>query len=219
MRIILTGQWWRSVVGLRGLEPRTSSSSDPTRNYDDVIRGCEAAWGIMGNAQLRAAVGAQAASQLMTIPTRLFRSFQGEVAARLLRTHFTTAAPKRRGAPQPRFSGFGQWWGARRSGRPRGSKGYASAEYGRRRGRSTQQKHPGALLSCLDFDGTQECTTRKRMRAAEGSHGEDWRRGCLLGIVAGNGPSGGRGEARWGSGAESSCRVHDALEEHITTRQ
>src|SRR6266567_820868 len=34
--------------------------------------------------------------------------------------------------------------------------------------------HPGALLSCLDFDGTRECMTEKRMRAAGGSRGKDW---------------------------------------------
>jgi len=30
-------------------------------------------------------------------------------------------------------------------------------------------QHPGALLSCLDFDGTREGEARKRMRVVEGS--------------------------------------------------
>src|SRR6266508_4414969 len=54
------------------------------------------------------------------------------------------------------------------------------------RARRAPLRHPGALLSCLDFDGTQECVARKRMRAAEGSRGEDWRREYLLCIVAGS---------------------------------
>jgi hypothetical protein len=48
----------------------------------------------MGNVQVHAAVGAQVASQLLTIPPPLFRSSQREVAAHLLPAHFTT--PKRR---------------------------------------------------------------------------------------------------------------------------
>jgi len=31
-----------------------------------------------------------------------------------------------------------------------------------------------ALLSCIDFDGTQERVSRKRVRAKERSRGEDW---------------------------------------------
>jgi hypothetical protein len=38
----------------------------------------------MGNAEVPGAVGNQVASQLITINPPLFRSFQGEVAARLL---------------------------------------------------------------------------------------------------------------------------------------
>jgi hypothetical protein len=41
----------------------------------------------MGNAQVHAAVGAQVAPQFITIPPPLFRSFQREVAARLLPAH------------------------------------------------------------------------------------------------------------------------------------
>ncbi len=41
----------------------------------------------MGNVQVHAAIGAQVASQLITIPPPLFRSSQGEVAAHLLPAH------------------------------------------------------------------------------------------------------------------------------------
>jgi hypothetical protein len=77
----------------------TSSVSDPTTKYADVIRECDARWGIMGNAQVHAAVGAQVAPQFITIPPPLFRSFQGEVAAHLLPAtlHGRSQAPR---APQ-----------------------------------------------------------------------------------------------------------------------
>jgi hypothetical protein len=41
-------------------------------------------------------------------------------------------------------------------------------------------RHPGALLSCLKFDGTQEATTEKRMQVTVGS-----RTGLVAGVVCG----------------------------------
>ena len=46
----------------------------------------------MGNAQVDAAVGAQVAPQFITIPPSLCRSFQGEVAVRLLPAHTSGVA-------------------------------------------------------------------------------------------------------------------------------
>ncbi len=136
------------LVGATGIEPVTSSVSDPTTNYADVIQGCEAGWGIMGNAQVHAAVGAQVASQFITIPPPPFRSFQGEVAARLLPAHTSRLLPPSSARTSARFSRLG-WWlgGGRRSaglvdGRLRECIVRAPS-----RSPPAHQMHPGALLS------------------------------------------------------------------------
>ena len=61
-------------VGLRGLEPRTSSLSDPTTNYADVIRGCELLWRIMGNAQVEAIIDPSPGSWSFMVLPHLLRS-------------------------------------------------------------------------------------------------------------------------------------------------
>jgi hypothetical protein len=50
------------VVGATGFEPVTSSVSDPTTNYANVIRGCQGKWRIVGNVQVDATVEVRAGS-------------------------------------------------------------------------------------------------------------------------------------------------------------
>jgi hypothetical protein len=71
-------------VGLQGLEPRTSSLSDPTKNYADVIRGCEVLWRIVGNAQVEAAVDTRADPWFLTVLPCLLGFLRRAIAARLL---------------------------------------------------------------------------------------------------------------------------------------
>jgi hypothetical protein len=65
----------------------------------------------MGNVQVHAAVGAQVASQFITIPPPLFRSFQGEVAARLLPAHTSRLLLLSVARTSTRFSRLGWWVG------------------------------------------------------------------------------------------------------------
>jgi hypothetical protein len=86
----------------------------------------------MGNVQVHAAVGAQVASQLITIPPPLFRSSQREVAAHLLPAHTSRLllpSAARTSARSPGSGGDGV------IGDQAGlveSKGCGSAEVGRR---------------------------------------------------------------------------------------
>jgi hypothetical protein len=71
-------------VGLRGLEPRTSSLSDPTTNYADVIQSYEAPWRIMENAQVEATVDTRTDLKFLTVLPCLLGFLRQVVAARLL---------------------------------------------------------------------------------------------------------------------------------------
>jgi hypothetical protein len=133
------------LVGATGFEPVTSSVSDPTTNYADVIRGWEAGWRIMGNAQVHAAVGVRVTPQFIMIPPR----YSGPSKGRLLpvccpsaaRAHLTTAAPKLR-APQQGSPGFGWWLGCSAPRRASRIEGCTCAECRHRRGRPAERNAP-----------------------------------------------------------------------------
>jgi hypothetical protein len=109
----------------------------------------------MANVQAHAAVGAQAASQPITIPPPLFRSSQGEIAAHLLPAHFTTVAPKRR-VHLSRSPGSGGGLGDRNQAGLVESNGWGSAEVGAVEVALLTKTHPGALLSSDDFGSSVE---------------------------------------------------------------
>jgi hypothetical protein len=82
------------VVGLRGLESVTSSLSDPTTNYADVILGCQDEWRIMGNAQVEATVDTRADPWFLTVLPYLLGSLRQVVAARLLPRRLSSRAAR-----------------------------------------------------------------------------------------------------------------------------
>jgi hypothetical protein len=107
----------------------------------------------MGNVQVHAAVGAQVASQLITIPPPLFRSSQGEVAAHLLPAHSSRLllpSAVRTSASSP---GSGGGWVIGDQAGLVESKDAGVQRPGAVEVALLTKTHPGALLSCEKMTG------------------------------------------------------------------